>query len=182
MKRKKASTAKLIRRTTKAILRDCNERIKFQELVVQLKEKLSAIRIRADFVMSSLTVTDSGFDVYDDGTATIVTRRGKVPEREKGVICDSESEKVKVTKEKRLTVERFVNLAIEKIGQNGSLHTVFSGFNEAFRIYFPGRDPVKEVNKLASQGKVFCRPAKGGAVISFIPPLGQQALKKMGLL
>lgn len=88
----------------------------------------------------------------------------------------------------QLSVEDFVLLAIQKLrtGQFRGIHSVYSGFNEAFKIYFSGADPIQATNKLAQEGKIVLRPAKGG-VILYLPheaPLlnrGEQALKKMGL-
>jgi len=89
----------------------------------------------------------------------------------------------------KLTPEQFIMLAIEKLAPPGreTIHTVFSGFNEAFREYFKdeGFDPVVEVNNLFKVGKVSFRLAKGGAIIAkpgVIQPQnsGADALKKMG--
>ncbi len=72
-----------------------------------------------------------------------------------------------MTQTKKLTVEEFVLLAIQKLrtGHSKGIHCVYSGFNEAFRKYFPGKDPVVEVEKLAKQGIVTSRLCKGGAMI-----------------
>jgi len=45
------------------------------------------------------------------------------------------------------------------------IHAVYSGFNEAFRKYYPLLDPVTVVAQLAAEGKVVIRPVKGGVVI-----------------
>jgi hypothetical protein len=45
------------------------------------------------------------------------------------------------------------------------VHTVWSGFNTAFRKLFPGLDPVKYVNGLAENGLVQISPARGGAFL-----------------
>ena len=49
----------------------------------------------------------------------------------------------------KLTAEQFVLLAIEKLGKDGrpTIHTVYSGFNSAFRDYFKeeGLEPIAEV-------------------------------------
>ncbi len=89
---------------------------------------------------------------------------------------------------KRLTLEEFVLRAIEKLAQpgRGIIHTVYSGFNEGFREYFPGQDPVKEVEKLVEAGKISFRFCRGGALIGKPGVIACQsssntALKKMGL-
>lgn len=91
-------------------------------------------------------------------------------------------------KAKKLTPEEFILLALKKLPKPGyhGIHAVFSGFNAAFRKYFPGLDPVKEVNKLVAEGKVSIRPAKGGVIIykgtpQQLPTTGGTALEKMGL-
>ena len=65
----------------------------------------------------------------------------------------------------KLTVEQFVLLAIERLvkGNMKTIHTVYSGFNPAFREYFPGLDPVKEVNKLVTEGKISFRLCRGAS-------------------
>jgi len=86
-------------------------------------------------------------------------------------------------------VEEFILTAIEKLRTPNykGIHTVYSGFNEAFREYFPDLDPVKETERLSREGKIEIRPAKGGVMIykpGEAPPIrsrGKDALRKMGL-
>lgn len=88
-----------------------------------------------------------------------------------------------------LTPEEFVVMAIKKLrtGQFKGIHSVFSGFNEAFKTYFSGADPVQVTNELAQDGKIVLRPVRGG-VILYLPEdaprftRGELALQKMGLL
>ncbi len=90
---------------------------------------------------------------------------------------------------RKLTHEEFVNLAIQKLrsGTYKGVHTVFSGFNEAFKLYFPGDNPIEATNKMAEEGKIAVRPTKAG-VILYLPQeapqgsRGEEALKKMGLM
>jgi hypothetical protein len=90
---------------------------------------------------------------------------------------------------KKLTFEEFVSLAILKLrdGNFKGVHSVFSGFNEAFKLYFEGENPVQITNKMAEDGKIALRPTKGGVVL-YLPdeaPLssrGETALQRMGLL
>ncbi len=66
----------------------------------------------------------------------------------------------------KLTHEEFTLQAISALRKDGykGIHTVFSGFNEAFRQYFD-RDPVEATKALADEGKIVLRIAKGGATI-----------------
>ena len=69
----------------------------------------------------------------------------------------------------KLTEEEFVLQAIRKLRKDPfrGIHTVYSGFNEAFRKYFES-DPVEATSRLAAQGKIESRPIKGGAML-FLP-------------
>lgn len=90
----------------------------------------------------------------------------------------------------KLSHEEFVKKAIVNLRQKGykGIHSVYSGFNQAFRKYFEGEDPVKAINKLVKEGKIFLRPVKGGVMLYFAEdaPLTRSsadgALKKMGLV
>lgn len=85
--------------------------------------------------------------------------------------------------------EEFIKTAIVKLRKDGykGIHTVYSGFNEAFKKYYPGEDPVKATNALAKEDKITIRPVKGGVMLYLKedspsgPTTGTQALKKMGL-
>jgi hypothetical protein len=91
----------------------------------------------------------------------------------------------------RLTPEQFILQAIVRLRSPGSkfkgIHSVYSGFNEAFRTYFPGEDPVTWTKKLEMEGKIVTRPVRGGVMLyrpEDAPPprtRGSDALKKMGL-
>lgn len=89
----------------------------------------------------------------------------------------------------RLSYAEFVKKAIVSLRKEGykGIHTVYSGFNEAFKKYFEGEDPIKVTNQLAGEGKIVIRPVKGGVML-YLPEdapaaKGQadEALKKMGL-
>ena len=71
--------------------------------------------------------------------------------------------------EKKLTEEEFVVGAIRKLRKEPfrGIHSVYSGFNEAFRKYF-GANPVEVTSRLANEGKIEVRPFKGGAML-FLP-------------
>jgi len=70
---------------------------------------------------------------------------------------------------KKLTEEEFVVQAIKKLRKEPfrGIHSVYSGFNEAFRKYF-GTNPVEATTKLAAEGKIEPRPFKGGMML-FLP-------------
>ena len=44
------------------------------------------------------------------------------------------------------------------------IHSVYSGFNQAFREYF-NKDPVETTTKLAQEGKIVTRPVRGGVTL-----------------
>jgi len=88
----------------------------------------------------------------------------------------------------KLSYEEFVKQAIVKLrtGNYKGIHTVYSGFNEAFRKYFDGADPVEVTNRLAAEKKIAIRPVKGGVMLYLPEEFPQidkahQVLKKMGL-
>jgi hypothetical protein len=88
----------------------------------------------------------------------------------------------------KLTYEEFVKQAILKLrtGNYKGIHTVYSGFNEAFRKYFDGASPIEITNQLAQERKIVIRPVKGGVML-YLPEdvpqtsKAEQVLKKMGL-
>ena len=89
----------------------------------------------------------------------------------------------------KISHEEFVKKAIVSLRKEGykGLHTVYSGFNTAFKKYFEGENPVEVTNKLAREGKIVIRPVKGGVML-YLPedaPPGRDSaddtLKKMGL-
>lgn len=69
----------------------------------------------------------------------------------------------------KLTEEEFVVQAIKKLRKEPyrGIHSVYSGFNEAFRKYF-GTNPVEATSRLAAQGKIETRAFKGGMML-FLP-------------
>lgn len=71
--------------------------------------------------------------------------------------------------ERKLTEEEFVLQAIKKLRKEPfrGIHSVYSGFNEAFRKYF-GTNPVEATSRLAAEGKIETRLFKGG-VMFFLP-------------
>lgn len=90
----------------------------------------------------------------------------------------------------KLSHEEFVKKAIVSLRREGykGIHSVYSGFNEAFKKYFDGENPVEATNRLALEGKIVVRPVKGGVML-YLPEeapasksSADEALKKMGLL
>lgn len=87
----------------------------------------------------------------------------------------------------KLTQAEFIKKAIVSLRKNPykGIHSVYSGFNEAFRAYF-NEDPIKWTNQLAGEGAIEIRPARGGIML-YLPgeapvrTTGKDVLKKMGL-
>ncbi len=89
----------------------------------------------------------------------------------------------------KMSHEEFVKKAIVSLRKEGykGIHSVYSGFNEAFKKYFTGENPVEVTNRLAQEGKIVIRPVKGG-VMFYLPEdapaaksSADEALKKMGI-
>jgi hypothetical protein len=76
-----------------------------------------------------------------------------------------------------LTPEQFVIRAIERLRKPPykGIHSVYSGFNQAFREYFPLLDPVEVTNELAKEGKIVVRPVKGGPLLFKAEDVAAQA-------
>jgi len=89
--------------------------------------------------------------------------------------------------EEKLTQAEFVKKAIVSLRKAPykGIHTVYSGFNEAFRTYF-NDDPIKWTTQLSKEGVIELRPARGGMML-YLPEdaparsTGKDVLKKMGL-
>jgi len=89
----------------------------------------------------------------------------------------------------RLDREEFVKKAIVSLRKESfkGIHSVYSGFNDAFKKYYNGENPIDATNKLAKDGKIVLKPVKGGMMIYLpdnVPAAGRSAeetLKKMGL-
>jgi len=89
----------------------------------------------------------------------------------------------------KLSYEEFIRRAIVSLRKEGykGIHSVYSGFNSAFKKYFDGENPVEVTNRLAQEGKIVVRPVKGGVMLYLPEEVASQrdsadeALKKMGL-
>jgi hypothetical protein len=68
--------------------------------------------------------------------------------------------------ETKMSEYEFVARAIKKLKKPPykGIHSVYSGFNQAFRDYF-SKDPVEATTKLAKEGKIVTRPVKGGVTL-----------------
>ena len=91
--------------------------------------------------------------------------------------------------QEKLTQADFVKKAIVSLRKDPykGIHSVFSGFNEAFRAYFnEDPNPIKWTTQLATDGVIEVRPARGGVML-YLPgeaparSTGKEVLKKMGL-
>lgn len=90
----------------------------------------------------------------------------------------------------KLDHEEFVKKAIVSLRKEGfkGIHTVYSGFNDAFKKYYDGENPIEATNGLAKNGKIVLRPVKGGMML-YLPENApaaagkspEETLKKMGL-
>ncbi len=92
-----------------------------------------------------------------------------------------------MSEERKLSYEEFVRKSIETLRspKYKGIHSVFSGFNQAFKEYF-GEDPIKITKQLADEGKIAIRPAKGGVMIYMpedVSPAANiaQIFEKMGI-
>ncbi len=91
----------------------------------------------------------------------------------------------------KLKHEEFVKKAIVSLKKEGfkGIHSVFSGFNDAFKKYYEGENPIEATSRLAKDGKIVLKPVKGGVML-YLPenaPMAagkspEETLKKMGLL
>jgi len=94
----------------------------------------------------------------------------------------SQFSREKMDKEdKKLNHEEFFKVAILKlrdVSKSRGIHTVFSGFNDAFRKYF-AEDPIKVTQELARSGKIEVRPVRKGVMI-YLPGDAPMARGEVG--
>ena len=87
------------------------------------------------------------------------------------------------TLREKLTYEDFFKRAIKKLRdptKSRGIHSVFSGFNQAFRDYY-GEDPIDVTQTLFREGKIGLRPAKRGVML-YLPgegPMNEDILGKI---
>lgn len=79
----------------------------------------------------------------------------------------SENENECDTAESKLSYEAFVRKAIVALRERGSngIHSVHSGFNDDFKKYYEGEDPMEAINRLASEGKIEIVPMRDGIML-----------------
>ena len=78
-----------------------------------------------------------------------------------------------------LSEEEFVLEGIKKLRKDPykGIHSVFSGFNDAFRKHF-NKDPIEVTSKMASEGKVEIIPLRSGrGVMLYLPGEGPRGRK-----
>ena len=68
--------------------------------------------------------------------------------------------------ERKISEYEFIVRAIKKLRKPPykGIHSVYSGFNRAFRDYFQ-KDPIETTTKLSEEGRIVTRPVKGGVMI-----------------
>jgi len=190
---KKQNKASFIREIARNILRRKGAMI-ISELSKVIQE-MTGMNIRSDHLISSMTVKDSEFIVHtQNGGAAMVTLKDQITEREEVTsMAGKHKSKKKANSKgvsktaKKMTPAEFTLLAIEKLADPGynSIHSVYSSFNSVFREYFPGLNPVEEVQKMTKAGIISIRPVKGGVLIfagnKKQIPSTEKVLAKMGL-
>lgn len=82
-----------------------------------------------------------------------------------------------------ISEEEFVLRAIKRLRKPPyrGIHTVYSGFNQAFKEHF-GKSPVELTQKMAAEGKIVIRPVRGGVMLYFpgeAPEAQKSVLKKI---
>jgi len=82
-----------------------------------------------------------------------------------------------------ISEEEFVLRAIKRLRKPPyrGIHSVFSGFNQAFKEHF-GKSPVELTQKMAAEGKIVIRPVRGGVMLYFpdeAPQAQKSVLKKI---
>ena len=76
-------------------------------------------------------------------------------------------------------------IALRDVTKSRGVHSVYSGFNDAFRQYF-GENPIPVTQELAKKGIIEVQPRKGGVMI-YLPgeapssrsQIGKDALSKI---
>lgn len=185
---KRRYTTRAIRYVAREILRQASAYdLSLSQLMNRIVLRL-ATPLRSEYMTTAL-VYDPKILVYHQGVprVALVTKQNR-----KGVNILAKRATSRTSKEQnRLSTEEFTLRAIERLKnpkyQSDGIHAVYSGFNAAFREYFPGLDPVAEVAKLVEAGKVSIKPAKGGVIIyagrveGLTLTTAQGALRKMNL-
>jgi hypothetical protein len=79
----------------------------------------------------------------------------------------------------KMSEEEFVFRAIKRLRKPPykGIHSVYSGFNQAFKDYF-GKNAVEETQRLAAEGRIVTRPVKGGVML-YLPEDAPSAPKSV---
>ncbi len=185
-KRARSMAAK-IRSIVKKLLKEAGGERILTELQTEI-EQMWNMQLRSDCLRGSLEVRDSGIEINFDTDPITISLKNNLKRKEVKKVAKKRGRKAKSKGQQRLGPEEFTLLAIKKLSEppHKAIHSVYSGFNSAFRRYFPILDPVKEVQKLDKTGKVSIRPSKGGVIIfagKENTPSGsaEKVLAKMGL-
>ncbi len=74
----------------------------------------------------------------------------------------------------KISEDEFVFRAIIRLRKPPykGIHTVFSGFNQAFKEYFD-KNPIEATTRMTEEGKIITRPARGGVMIYLPGESGQ---------
>ena len=83
----------------------------------------------------------------------------------------------------QISEEEFIFRAIKRLRKPPyrGIHTVFSGFNQAFKEHF-GKSSIEVTQKMAAEGKIVIRPVRGGVMLYFpdeAPEAQKSVLKKI---
>lgn len=109
--------------------------------------------------------------IKQDNVSLGASAKESVPIAAKGAALPKKN--ASSAKRPKVAVKDFVYAAIEELRDPGhiAVHTVYSGFNQAFREFYRGEglDPIAEVNRLVKAGLLKRRFVKGGALISNHP-------------
>ena len=82
-------------------------------------------------------------------------------------------------KNSTISEEEFVLKAIKAGASDKSkgIHSVYSGFNSAFRTVYPGSDPVVVTTRMAKADKIVVQMRRGGAML-YLPGEAPAAVDK----
>jgi hypothetical protein len=78
-----------------------------------------------------------------------------------------------------ISEDEFIFRAIKRLRKPPfrGIHTVYSGFNQAFKEHF-GKNPVEVTQRMAAEGKIVIRPVKGGVMV-YLPEDAPSAPKSV---
>lgn len=160
--------------------------------------------VKTDELITAFERRDDGLEVVTrEETTWVIYKAPAIPKKVKMSPPKTKMDPKKksnsiipITGKKKLTPTEFILKAIRDLRSPGyrGIHTVFSGFNEAFRAHFPGLDPVKTTKRLFKAGVITLKHVRGGAYITISSEkkvekkktssqqnMAEETLKKMGL-